>query len=158
MFLPHKQKWITPHNSPPHLRCLTCCSSCSASPSPPLTTRSPLSGRSGRCGAPRWIGIYFVLGYFHSQVISRSSTWSSWRPSSPSTPSSWCLLTGDLNQKQLALTFYPLGVTYFIILVIHFRLHSRAVLKLLIYLDNFVKLLHIPQPTLIINNYKLIFK
>ena len=43
--------------------------------------------------------IYFLLKYFQGQVLFRSSISSLWRPSSPSTPWSWCLLTGDYLQE-----------------------------------------------------------
>ena len=43
--------------------------------------------------------IYFLLKYFQGQIYFRSNTSSLWRPSFPSTPWSWCLLTGDYLQK-----------------------------------------------------------
>ena len=44
-----------------------------------------------------WIN--FLLKYFQGQIYFRSNTSSLWRPSFPSTPWSWCLLTGDYLQK-----------------------------------------------------------
>ena len=52
------QEWMSPINLF-HLRCLICCSSCSACPSPPRTTPSRPSGLLGRCGAQRWMDLFF---------------------------------------------------------------------------------------------------
>ena len=95
------QEWMSPINLF-HLRCPTCCSSCSACPSPPRTTPSLPSGRLGRCGAQRWMDLFFGQIFRNAYFFFRSSTWSSSQPSSPSTPWSWCLLTGDNsdNKKQ----------------------------------------------------------
>ena len=113
----HRQEWITPINLL-HLSCPTCCSSCSACPSRPRTTPSPPSGLLGRCGAQRWLD-FWGSKYFLMFSIFRSSTWSSWQPSSPSTPWSWCLLTGDncYNKKQ-----------NFVLKYFHFRLPPPGIL------------------------------
>ena len=71
---------------------------------------------------------------------------------------SWQVITVTTRNKilswNISISVFLPREFCFIILVGHFisPQHSRVISKLLIYLDNFVKLLHILQLTLIINN------
>ena len=161
----HRQEWITPINLL-HLSCPTCCSSCSACPSRPRTTPSPPSGLLGRCGAQRWETIFWS-NIFWCLVFSGPVPDHRDSPRlhlHPGPDVSWQVITVTTRNKilswNISISVFLPREFCFIILVGHFisPQHSGVISKLLIYLDNFVKLLHILQLTLIINNYKLIFK